>query len=50
MDIEKAFDSHNHSFLIFVFKKFGFEEKMITRREISLKDQIFQLRKKRSLG
>ena len=39
MDIEKAFDSLDHSFLISVLKKFGFGKNFITWIEILLKDQ-----------
>ena len=39
MDIEKAFDSLDHIFLISVLKKFGFGKKFITWIEILLKDQ-----------
>ena len=39
MDIDEAFDSLDHSFLISVLKKFGFEKKSITRIEFLLKDQ-----------
>ena len=39
MDIEKSFDSLDHSFLISVLKKFGFGKKFITRIETLLKDQ-----------
>ena len=39
MDIEKSFDSFDHSFLISVLKKFGFGKKIITWIEILLKDQ-----------
>ena len=38
MDIEKAFDSLDHSFLISVLKKFGFGQNVITCIEILLKD------------
>ena len=38
-DIEKAFDSLDHSILISVMKKFGFGKKFITWIEILLKDQ-----------
>ena len=39
MDIEKAFNSLDHSFLISVLKKFGFGKNSITWIEIVLKDQ-----------
>ena len=39
MDFEKAFDSVDHSFLIFVLKYFGFGKNFITLIEILLKDQ-----------
>ena len=39
MDIEKAFDSLDHRFLISVLKKFGFWKNFITWIEILLKDQ-----------
>ena len=39
VDIEKAFDSLEHSFLIFVSKKGSFGRKFITWIEILLKDQ-----------
>ena len=39
MDIEKAFDSLDHIFLISVLKKFGFGKTFITWIEILLKDQ-----------
>ena len=39
MDIEKAFDSLDHIFLISVLQKFGFGKKIITRIEILFKDQ-----------
>ena len=39
MDIEKVFDSLDHSSLISVFKKFGFGKNFITWIEILLKDQ-----------
>ena len=39
MDIEKAFDSLDHSFLISVLKKFGFGKNFITLIEILLQDQ-----------
>ena len=39
MDIEKAFDSLDHIFLISILKKFGFRKKFITWIEILLKDQ-----------
>ena len=39
MDIEKAFDSLSHSFLILVLKRFGFGEKFIDWVNILLKDQ-----------
>ena len=39
IDIEKAFDSVDHSFLIFVLKYFGFGKNFITLIEILLKDQ-----------
>ena len=39
MDVERAFDSLDHSFLISVLKKFGFGKNFITWIEILLKDQ-----------
>ena len=39
MDIEKAFDSLDHSSLISVLKKFDFGKNFITWIEILLKDQ-----------
>ena len=39
MDIEKAFDSLDHSFLISVLKKFDFGKNFITWIEILSKDQ-----------
>ena len=39
IDIEKAFDSLDHSFRISVLKKFGFGKNFITWIEILLKDQ-----------
>ena len=36
MDIEKAFDSLDHSFLISVLKKFGFGKNFITWIEVLL--------------
>ena len=39
MDIEKAFDSLDHSFLISILKKFDFGKNFITWIEILLKDQ-----------
>ena len=39
MDVERAFDSLDHSFLTSVLKKFGFGKNFITWIEILLKDQ-----------
>ena len=39
MDIEKVFDSLDHSFLISVLKKFGFGKNFIAWIEVLLKDQ-----------
>ena len=37
MDVEKAFDSLDHKFLILVLKKFAFGQKVISWIEIILK-------------
>ena len=39
MDIETAFDSLDHIFLIYLLTKFGFGKRFITWIEILLKDQ-----------
>ena len=39
MDVEKAFDSLDHKFLISVLKKFGFGQNFISWIEIILKNQ-----------
>ena len=39
MDIEKAFDSLDHNFLISTLEKYGFGQNFILRVEILLKDQ-----------
>ena len=39
IDIEKVFDSHDHSFLISVWKKFCFGKNFITWTELFLKYQ-----------
>ena len=39
MDVEKAFDSLDHKFLISVLKKFGFGQNFILCIEIILKNQ-----------
>ena len=39
MDVEKAFDSLEHKFLISVSKKFGFGQNLILWAEIILKNQ-----------
>ena len=39
MDTEKAFDSLDHNFLIFISEKYGFGKNFILRLKISLRDQ-----------
>ena len=39
MDFEKTFDSLNHTFLISVLSKFGFDQNFIPLIEIILKNQ-----------
>ena len=39
MDIEKAFDSLEHNFLIFTLEKYGFSKNFILRVKILLRDQ-----------
>ena len=39
MDIEKAFDSLNHTFVIFVLKKFGFGNNFVSWIEILISQQ-----------
>ena len=39
MDIEKAFDSLDHDFLILTLEKYGFGKNFILRIKLLLKDQ-----------
>ena len=50
MDIEKAFDSLDHDFLLFVFKKFGFGENFIHWINGGFTTQYFNLEKGASQG